>query len=252
MPLRHDGCVKQKDAAAGLVRLDALIAADLFSRVDGMNRAAVIGWGTMFNVVHLVGAVRVLHAQGRCHAAVPLLRSVMEYTLGTMWLADAGDDAADVFNRKLQGAQRKLHGSLGGIDLDERFPPGAVQIFRDTLAADLPAHPDERLTAFTHLLKEYGFEQMIAVYNVLSGITHLSLEGAQAFFEDREGAIRLSQQPLRGELLPCEQICLGMQFDAMNAYNDLLDGKPWTVELGRIAAEHGLSTRLASRTVKQA
>jgi hypothetical protein len=62
-----------------------------------------------------------------------------------------------------------------------------------------------------------------------AGITHLSLEGAQAFFEDRGGAIRLSQQPRKGESAPCEVICLGRQFDTMLAYNELLSpgcGRP--------------------------
>ena len=53
-----------------------------------MNRAAVVGWGTMLNVAHLVRGIRTLHAAGQCHAALPLLRSVMEYALGTIWLAD--------------------------------------------------------------------------------------------------------------------------------------------------------------------
>lgn len=63
----------------------------------------MVGWGTMFNVAHLVRAVRTLHAAGQCYAALLLLRSVMEYALGTIWLADAGEDAVDVLNRKLQG-----------------------------------------------------------------------------------------------------------------------------------------------------
>jgi len=239
------------DSGEGIARLDALITPDLWSRVDGVNRASVVGWGTMLNVVHLVRGIRTLHAAGQCHAAVPLLRSLMEYTLGTIWLADAGDEAVDVFNRRLQGSHGKLLADLGDTDLEARFPAEAVQIFRDTLAAQLPAHPDERLGPFRHLLVEFGFEQMIPVYNVLSGITHLSLEGAQTFFEDREGAIRLSQHPFRGEVAPCEQICLGMQFDAMLAYNQLLTGQPWAAELSSIATDHGLSMQLTVRKSKQ-
>jgi hypothetical protein len=78
---------------------------------------------------------------------------------------------------------------------------------------------------------------MIPIYNVISGITHLSLEGAQAFFQDRDGAIHLSQQPLRSEAAPCEVICLGMQFDTM----------PWTADLAAIAKDHELPANLATR-----
>ena len=133
-----------------------------------MNRAAVVGWGTTFHVVHLVQAIRTLHAAGQCHATVPLLRSVMEYALGTMWLADAGEDAVDVLNRRLQGSKHKLRADLelDSISLAD-FPAEAVRTFMDTLAAQLPPHPDERLSAFRHLLQEYGFEKMIPVYDVI-------------------------------------------------------------------------------------
>ena len=92
------------DPATGLERLNALITPNLWKQVDGMNRAAVVGWGTMLNVAHLVRGIRTLHAAGQCHAALPLLRSVMEYALGTIWLADGGEDAVDVLNRRLQGS----------------------------------------------------------------------------------------------------------------------------------------------------
>jgi hypothetical protein len=249
-PLRISGtmtCMTMTDPAAGLERLNALITPDLWKQVDGINRAAVVGWGTMLNVAHLVRGIRTLHAVGQCHATLPLLRSVMEYALGTIWLADAGEDAVDVLNRRLQGSHGKLLADLGDIDLDAAFPPEAVQVFRDVLAAQLPPHPDERLSAFRHLLKEYGFEKMIPIYNVISGITHLSLEGAQAFFQDRDGAIRLSQQSLNGEVAPCEVICLGMQFDTMLAYNELLAFRPWTGDLAEIAKDHELPADLATR-----
>jgi hypothetical protein len=32
--------------------------------------------------------------------ALPLLRSVMEYALGTIWLANASEDDVDVLNRR--------------------------------------------------------------------------------------------------------------------------------------------------------
>jgi hypothetical protein len=133
----------------------------------------------------------------------------------------------DVLNRRLQGS----HGNL----------------LRNVLSEDLSPHPDERLSAFRHLLEEYGFEKMTPVYNVMSGITHLSLVGAQKFFQDRDGAIQLSRHPVHGEVAPCEVICLGIQFDTMLAYNELLASRPWTADLGAIADDHGLPATLATR-----
>jgi hypothetical protein len=51
----------------------------------------------------------------------------MEYALGTMWLADAGEDAVDVLNRRLQGSKHKLRADLelDSISLVD-FPAEAV------------------------------------------------------------------------------------------------------------------------------
>jgi hypothetical protein len=142
----------------GIDRLNDLITPDLWREVDGMNRAAVVGWGTTFHVIHLVKAVRTLHAAGQCHATVSLLRSVMEYTLGTMWLADAGEDAVDVLDRRLQYSKHKLRDDIEqheSISMSD-FPAEAVRTFMDTLAVRLAPHPDERLAAFRHLLQSTG------------------------------------------------------------------------------------------------
>jgi hypothetical protein len=117
----------------------------------------------------------------------------------------------------------------------------------DTLAAQLPPHPDERLSAFRNLMLEYGFGAMVPIYNVLSGHTHLSLEGAQQFFKGSDDAFHLSQQPIHNELMPCEVVCLNMQFDTMLAYNELLRTRPWTAQLSAIAEDHSLPVRLAAR-----
>jgi hypothetical protein len=234
------------DPATGIERLNALITPDLWKLVDGMNRAAVVGWGTMFNVLHLVRGIRTLHAAGQCHAAFPLLRSVMEYALGTIWLADAGEDAVHVLNRRLKGSHSKLLADLGDTELDA-FPAEAVQSFRDVVAAELPPHPDERLSAFRHLLTAYGFEKMIPAYHVFSGGAHLSLEGAQAFFQDKDGVIGLWQEPRKGVPQRCEMLCLGMQFDTMLAYNELLSPRPWTADLAAIGKDYEMSAVLKTR-----
>jgi hypothetical protein len=235
------------DPASGLERLNALITPDLWEQVAGENLAAVVGWGMMFNVAYLVRGIRTLHAADQCFAARHLLRSAIEYTMGTIWLADAHHDAVDVLNRRFQGAQTKLLADFEDMDLDALFPSQSLQTFRNVLAVQLPRHPDERLAAFKHLLKEYGFEKMVPIYDVMSGLTHLSLEGAQEFFRAGDGPYRLSQQPLNGEVVPCEVLCLGMLFDSMLAYNELLVSKPWTAELAAIAKDHDQSTVRATR-----
>jgi hypothetical protein len=96
----------------------------------------------------------------------------------------------------------------------DTFPAEAVQSFRDVVAAELPPHPDERFSAFRHLLTVYGSEKLIPVYNVFSGGALVSLEGARAFFQDKDGAIRLWQEPRKGVPQLCEMLCLGIQLGA--------------------------------------
>ena len=42
-------------------------------------------------------------------------------------------------------------------------------------------------------------------------------------------------------------VCLGVQFDTMLAYNELLASRPWTAELAAIAKDHQLPAGLAAR-----
>jgi hypothetical protein len=243
------------DPGAGLARLDALITPGL-QPADTGSRAAVAGWGMMLTVVHQARGVRVLHAAGQCHAALPLLRSLTEYAMGAIWVADAGEDAVDVLNNRLQHSHGRLARDMagpGGIDVEAAFPARLVTRFRSVLDAALSSHPDDRLTHFSSLLEEYGLGKMIPVYDVLSGFSHLSLSGAQAFsHDDLAGTTTLFLQPRKAEPVPCEVYCLGMYFDAMRAYNVLLEGRPWTEELASIAADHGITAPLPGRVRRSA
>lgn len=231
--------------AAGLQRLDALITPDLSQYVDPVRRASRVAWGTMFSALYTVRAIRTLHSGGQCHAALPLLRTAIEYTLGTIWLADAGDDAVDVLNRRLQASHKKLDGHLSSSGLDGRFPPGALQVMRKVVATDLPPHPDETLIGFAHLLSRYGFDEMLPVYDTLSGLSHLSLEGAQEFFRETTTTVALSQNPLETPLAThCETLSLGLQFDSMFACNELFPARPWSAALAEIARDHDLTPPL--------
>jgi hypothetical protein len=62
----------------------------------------------MLNVQHLVDGVRALDAVGCSHAAISLVRMLFEYAVGLLWLADSGQDAADVLNIRLHSAKQTL------------------------------------------------------------------------------------------------------------------------------------------------
>lgn len=236
------------DPASGIERLNALITPDLHEHVDGTNRAAVLGWGTTFNVLHLVKGVRLLHEADSCYVAMPLMRSMLEFAMGTIWIADAQEDAVEVLNRRLLGQHNKLLKDLGGVDLEALVGAETVAAFMRTRAEKLDPHPDERLIGFANLLREYNLDGLVPIYDVLSGQAHLSTQAAGAFFQTTDEAARLWLEPRFGEVVACEELCLLVLFDTMKAYNALLAGRPWSDALAAIAADYAdLTTELPKR-----
>jgi hypothetical protein len=228
----------------GLTRLEELISSDLHLKVDGASRAAVVGWGLFFTVFHQVEAVLHLHRLQRCLAAAPNRRTAVEYAVCLVWLADQGDQVVDVLNRWHQRDQKQLANLLRAANLTERFPPDAYQTLQDTVAADVPSEPDERLK-IGPLLDEYGYTALKAYYHWESRFIHPSLTAVQVFAHDSEEVILLGQRPLSEELVPCQQFCLMVFFDAMLAFNTLLIGSPWAEALMRVAADYGQALGLA-------
>jgi hypothetical protein len=242
--------VANQDFGAGIDRLYALVSDDLHALVDPKNTAAIVGWGTTFNALHLVRGIRALHTTGCCAAAPPLLRSLLEYTVGTIWLADAGDDAVEILNRGTLHTHRKLNRALTKIDDQkwrERLPAEAIRNFESVVATVLEAHPDEYLLNFTRLLEEYGFAEWVSVYNVLAAVSHLSNVGAQRFFTQTPEAFVVAQLPITNEVVPCEEFAFGLLVDTMAAYDKLLAGGPWTAGLAEIATEYDFKITHAKR-----
>jgi hypothetical protein len=241
------------EPADGLTRLEELISPDLHRNIDVASRAATVGWGLLFTVLHQVEAVLYLHRQGCCFAAAPNRRTAVEYAVCLVWLADQGDQVVDVLNRGLRNDQIQLANRLRAASLTERLPPDGYQILKDTVATKLKPEPDETLLHVSDLLDEYGYRALKAYYKLESRFVHVSLTAVQAFAREIEEQERLllGQRPLYEELVPCQEFCLMVLFDAMLAFNKLLVGSPWTDVLTKIAADHDLPTQLPVRKGRQ-
>ena len=244
------------DYSAGLDRLLALVTPDLREHVDLENLAAISAWGTVFNAIHYARGLRALHDADLCASAVPVLRSLLEFTVGTMWLSDAGQEAVEVLNRGLAYSQDKLHRSLEHADdladWRERFPEEALNVFDRVRAADLGAHPDQYLlSGFKHLLEAYGFEGWVPIYNVLSTLSHLQLTAVERYVRTVPGGWSLSQTPLGGELAPCPGMAFSLLLDAMAAFDTLMVDRLWQAQLEDIAAEYGATITYAKRKSKK-
>lgn len=242
------------DPRENIQRLRALVTDDLYKLVDPTNRAAVIGWGTTFNVIYFVDGMVQLHDAGNCFATSPLRRSAMEYAMTTVWLADAPDDATDALNSGLQYKQGLLVNAMTKAGAHSRFPEDAIQSAQAVIEAQLPKATQANLLNISHLLDAYdstvdgdGRIPLRLVYNVESSLVHASLMGAQAFFVERDNAFALGTKPEPPEFVPCLDLGLSLLFTAMLSYNELLIGKPWTETLHAVAKDAGLDPTLPKR-----
>jgi hypothetical protein len=236
------------DAGDGLARLDELITPDLHGHVNPASPAAIVGWGLFFNCLHQVEAILRLHTDGHCFAAAPNRRCAFEYALYLVWLADEGDHAVDVLNRGFQREQLRLANHLRSADLVHQHPPEAFQVLLDTLATELAPESDERLLSVAHLLDDYGLANLKPYYQAESRFTHVSLTAIRQFARDGDDdALCLGQRPFDGELMPCQDFCLPVLFDAMLAFDSTLVGHPWQDALRQIGADHSLPVVLPTR-----
>jgi hypothetical protein len=244
--VRHDEPVTESDPSDGLRRLENLITSDLHTRIDPVDRAAVIGWGLFFHVDLQVRAILTLHQTDACAAASPSRRSALEHAITLRWCVDQGDRIGDIYNRKLRGDQIQLAKALKADGTANRYKDAyevmvqTVKTVKETISAD----PNEGLAKIEHLMKGYGLTKERTFYQVDSRFAHPTLTGAQLFFEEDGEAFRVTQTPLREELVACHLYCLWIFHIAMLAFNEVLAGKPWTTELEQVAKEYGFTMTL--------
>ncbi|MFE5295895.1 DUF5677 domain-containing protein [Streptomyces sp. NPDC056632] len=236
----------EPDPGDGLLRLEDLITDDLHTRIDPMNRASVIGWGLFFAVAHQVRAVLALHKADACGAASPNRRSALEHTITLRWCVDQGDRIGDIYNRKLRNDQIQLAKALKADGTADRYKD-AYQVMADTVKTvneTIASDPNERLAKIEHLMEGYGLSMERTFYQVESRFVHPTLTGVQMFFKDDGEAFNVSQMPIHEEIVACQLYCLWILHAAMLAFNEVLDGKPWTEDLEKIAKDFGFMTTL--------
>lgn len=245
----------EKDHPAGIDRLFTLVTDDLHKHLEPGDTAALTAWGAVFNAIHLTRGIKTLHQAGCCASVPPLLRSLLEYTMGTLWLADAREDAVQVLARGMLRNHTTLNRSIRRPEVEpflDQIPRGAVEHFEAQLAEDIDKHADERLLGFTHLLEEYGFPVWVPAYNTLSNIAHFTSIGAQRYFRQSPTGWDLSQMPLAPEVAPCVETAFPLLLDAMAAFDRLTTDHPWNEALEQLAAEYECTITVATRRSRQA
>lgn len=226
-----------KDFGGGLDRLYTLIGED-HTPPGTDDLPAAFAYAALLHVVDMAHGISLLHHDGRCWVVPPLMRSLLEYTMGAMWLAEARSNAVAVLMRGAQGAGGKLLRDVtdAGRTLEDYWGAELAGDFREGLAFPLPPHSDEYLSRFSHLLKAYGFDELVAEYDVLSTHSHLSLFGLLRGLSFLPPGV---SEQISGEV-DCERRTFQMAFEAASAVDGLLAGSPWSAGLASIRTDYDL------------
>lgn len=208
---------------------------------DEDNRPYFIAWGLLAAMHRQAAAVVLLHRKGFGHEAAPNRRALIEHMAQIRWLAEDGADAVDTMNLALKRSQKKLRDAadLAGMSYDPTIPD-LVQ------AAEISSNPANQFINLNPLLKRLG-APLLATWTGETQLAHPTLTAAQCFFDDTaDDKVVLYGEPTyrHGAGNPSDHspyIAFALMWSAMDAFNRLMKGQPWSEELKRIAAEDGLN-----------
>jgi hypothetical protein len=156
---------------------------------------------------------------------------MLEHAAQIWWLAEDGVEAVESMNHRESA-------DSAGITYDATIAD-AVQ------SAILPPSKAQTYNNIGHLLRRIG-HPLHAIYVGESMLAHASLTSAERFYTDPNAdTVELLSEPRYPENAPgpdtrAPYIALVLVWFAMSSFNRLLDGRPWTNELQRIAAQAGI------------
>ncbi|MFJ8990539.1 hypothetical protein ACIRQH_09210 [Streptomyces sp. NPDC102279] len=232
-------------ATTGLEALTMLLESDVaaFTPTSDDQRPFLVGWGLLAALHGQASAVVLLHRKGFGHEAAPNRRLMIEYMAQIQWLARDGGDAVDSLNRAFQHTQDKLRKAIdrgGTFSYDDEVAASADAV----ASAAITPNAANQYANTSKLLNSLATKGLLEVWLSETQLSHSGLTAAQSFRDDSGEAVRLLARPEYGKapdpserspLMACLLLYLGMQ-----AFNDLMPGKPWAADLDRIGREVGL------------
>ncbi|MFD0223237.1 DUF5677 domain-containing protein [Streptomyces hirsutus] len=236
-----------KKALAGLEALTGLLinegAAD-HAPPPQDRRPFMIGWGLMAALHRQACVVMLLHKSNLGHEAAPNRRLMIEYMGQLQWLARDGEAAADSMNKQFQNSHGKLRKAVdeGGVFTYD----AEIAAIADTVtAASIPSSSTDTFNATAHLLGSLG-NGLKEIWISETQFSHSGIMAARAFFDDsKSGVIHLFDAPRYSSVQDPDEASPFMAFMllyfGMQAFNELMAGRPWVAELDRIGQDAGLT-----------
>ncbi|MFF7966744.1 hypothetical protein ACFZC3_15430 [Streptomyces sp. NPDC007903] len=234
-------------ATRGLEAMALLVeATDPFTPAHEDTSAFQIAWGLLAGAHRQAAAVVLMHDKGLGHDTAPNRRALLEHAARIWWLAEDGPDAVISMNRALQRSQAALRRAADAAGI-----PYPTEIADAVAATEIPSNRREVYNNFTQLMQRVG-APLLAIWLSESMAAHPTLTSAQAFSRFEDGVLTLFAEPdypqgidPPGHYAPLVAVVL--LWHAMNSFNRLLAGEPWTAALQQIGKDAGIE-ETASRT----
>ncbi|SEO01047.1 hypothetical protein [Actinacidiphila rubida] len=199
-----------------------------------------VGWGFLAALHRQAAAVVVLHHNGLAHEAAPNRRLMVEYVAKLQWLVRDGDAAVESMNKAHQYAHSKLREAADAGEY--QYDAEAADAVRDAV---IPSGTTDQFNNMKNLLERLGgglFQSWVSE----TQLSHATLTAAGCFYKDTLDKLELLAEPTYGiEGDPMEMspyIAFFFMYFGMAAFNELMNGSPWTDELDRIGAANGLAS----------
>ncbi|MFK4107349.1 hypothetical protein [Streptomyces sp. NPDC002176] len=233
-------------ACQGLQAMAELIETTELRPTDQDVSAFRIAWGLLAGAHRQAVAIVLLHRESFGHDTAPNRRALLEHAARIWWLAEDGTDAVICMNRALQRSQASLREAADAAGIS--YP---TEIADAVAAEDIPSNRREVYNSFTPLMQRIG-APLLAIWRSESMSAHPTLTAAQAFSRYENNTLTLLAEPeypqgvdSPGQYAPL--IAATLLWHAMNSFNRLLAGEPWTAALQQIGKDTGIE-ETASRT----
>ncbi|WP_242892498.1 hypothetical protein [Actinomadura litoris] len=236
------GLPEEPDPFPAIEKITELFDGDIAALIPPQSRAATVAYGLCMNLIYQAGAVLVLDEKGLHLGAAPIRRSMIEFLVRLLWLADSAEPAVDALNHDLQAILGRLAQAAKRADVD--IPPEVIAKSDATRQTHLPPASERNLLQTKHVTDAYGLNQQYVWWLSETQTAHPSLIAVQLFVEQTAEATVLHHEPQYVKEVPAKHLCLSILFQAALAMNELLIGRPWTELLRSIGEEFSFSLDL--------
>jgi hypothetical protein len=242
-----------KDEVAAVVAslcefYDGIAEITMESRI---RRTVILAHGWYVTILRTSQAILILEARSLGHEAAPLRRSLIEHSLGLVWLSEATEDAVNsVLGRyknmnlkNLREGVENFKDSLGDDYLKLREALSSVLDFA------IEGSSEDQFLRFKHLCDRFRVRRMYMAWLRYTGLSHPTYASACAYIRGSGDNAELAREPTQTTADSMQEM-VGLLLLATAAMNRLVQGQPWNAILNEIEAKLAEAVSFQTSTVQ--